>query len=58
MTSADRLAADQLRAILERLPTTGSQRDKRIRKAIAAAARALDDGRDPERAIRRAYGTR
>lgn len=56
--SADRLAAEQLRAILEQLPATSSQRDKRVRKAILAAARALDDGRDPEQAIRRAYGRR
>lgn len=51
-------AAETLRAILERLPATGSSRDKRVRRAIAAAARALDDGRDPEQAIRRIYGHR
>lgn len=48
-------AAEQLRDILSALPATGSSRDKRVRKAVARAARALEQGRDPHQAAERVY---
>lgn len=51
-------AADVLAGILERLPSNGTERDRRVRRALAAAAHALRTGGDPLRAIERIYGRR
>lgn len=48
-------AAAGLEAILGALEPTGSARDRRIRKAMAAAAQALREGSDPSAAIEDAY---
>lgn len=48
-------AAAGLEAILGALEPTGSARDRRIRKAMQAAAKALRDGSDPSAAIEETY---
>lgn len=48
-------AAAGLEAILGALEPTGSARDRRIRKAMQAAAQALREGSDPAAAIEEAY---
>lgn len=47
-----------LRTLLTVIPPTGSNRDKRIRRAMAAAAKALDRGRDPRAAVAARYRDR
>jgi len=56
--STEHLAAEQIRLILSALPASGTARDKRVRRAMSAAARALETGHDPHRAIGRVYRRR
>lgn len=49
-------AAETLAAILAAIPATGTDRDRRVREAIRAAAGALERHEDPHRAILTAYG--
>lgn len=56
--SAETVAAGILRQILGRLEPSGTDLDKRSRRAITAAIRALEHGRDPHRAIERVYAAR
>lgn len=54
-TPRERYAAgDTLQSILDALPATGTSRDNRIRAQIAAAAVALQRGRDPLEAAEQA----
>lgn len=57
-----RAAAEQLRRILAELEPTGSERDERVRAALATAAGELEDGSDPAAALeavqRQHYGRR
>lgn len=56
--STEHLAAEQIRAILAAVPASGTARDRRVRRAMASAARALETGHDPHRAIGRVYRRR
>lgn len=62
MTSPSRrteqAAADTLTALLTALQPTGTPQDSRIRHAIAAAATALQQGREPLPAALRAHARR
>lgn len=54
-TPRERYAAgDTLQALLDAMPATGSNRDNRIRARIAAAAVAMQRGRDPLEAAEQA----
>jgi len=53
--TANTAAAAILRAILEQLPATKTNRDTREREAMAAAAGVLEHGRQPLPAIGRVY---
>lgn len=50
--------AEILAGILEQLPATGTAQDRRVRRALAAAADALRRGGDPLDAIARTYERR
>jgi hypothetical protein len=58
MTTTTQQAAQVLRATLTALPQTLSAKDERIRKALQAAAAALEAEQDSLAAIHRAYGYR
>lgn len=48
-------AAEALTALLAAIPATGTDQDRRVRRAIHAAASALERHQDPREAIQSAY---